>query len=408
METATGDNYTVSELLFKVYVYLYRDPKDGTPIYVGKGTGFRAWMHLGKSQNVRLSNLINKRKREGFEILPELLCLFEVEDNEKALKLEQELIAKYGRADKKQGTLFNGTDGGEGGLGQVTEEIEFRGTVYANRTELCRAYNQNEGTVRTRLKLEWSLAEALEVEHRDRAWEARPIECNGVRYPSISQFAQAIGSNEGTVRSQLDAGFSPDEIASGEVQRKGTQIICKGARHVSLKAFARAIGKSEKAVQYWYETGYTPEEIAEGKIRNKNAKYVNFRGKSMTMSKFAELCNLSFTSLIKYRKQEKSFEEIYELGQRPLAQKLNGVPVIAGGVEYSSLLDFNQRALQINHSTLHKWVKEFEFSPDDCLRLVKNAKAMCEATGRTMRSCLSKVSINFRSGAQQGSQLEKE
>lgn len=96
------------------YTYLYRDPKDETPIYVGKGSGMRAWSHSKKTTNPHLKNLLNKRKIEGYIVEP---IIHNEVDETTALEMEKFWIAFYGRADLGLGTLFNLTDGGEGTSG---------------------------------------------------------------------------------------------------------------------------------------------------------------------------------------------------------------------------------------------------------------------------------------------------
>lgn len=92
----------------KFYTYLYKDPIDNKPIYVGKGKGNRAYYHIyAKTQ---LGNTLRKRKTEGYVVEP--VINYEA-DETTALEMEKFWINFYGRLDLGTGTLFNLTDGGE-------------------------------------------------------------------------------------------------------------------------------------------------------------------------------------------------------------------------------------------------------------------------------------------------------
>lgn len=73
---------------------------DGTPYYVGKGIGYRAF-HL--NHNVR----VPKDKS--------CILIFERNSEQEALNTEQELISNWGRKDIGTGCLRNVTSGGEVG-----------------------------------------------------------------------------------------------------------------------------------------------------------------------------------------------------------------------------------------------------------------------------------------------------
>lgn len=113
------------------YVYTYSYP-DGTPFYVGVGTGRRMNVHLCDARagrpdcNLIKQRVINKLLRTG--CVPIVKKIIDGIDREFAQLVEQEFIAKHGRRDNKTGILTNMTDGADGGLGQ-SKEVNARKTA---------------------------------------------------------------------------------------------------------------------------------------------------------------------------------------------------------------------------------------------------------------------------------------
>src|SRR5262249_23520177 len=98
------------------YVYLHRDRATGTPFYVGKGKGSRAYDVEG-------------RHPEWHEKVKSLTAGFDIEivkndfTEEEAYDLERELIRKHGKVSDGTGTLLNITDGGSLDFGEASVEF---------------------------------------------------------------------------------------------------------------------------------------------------------------------------------------------------------------------------------------------------------------------------------------------
>lgn len=93
------------------YAYLYSDPRDGSPFYVGKGHGFRARKHLWRGPAGPVRDRIAAIRADGLE--PHL-TVAACTDEAEAFAVERALIAALGRLDDGTGTLLNRTAGGQG------------------------------------------------------------------------------------------------------------------------------------------------------------------------------------------------------------------------------------------------------------------------------------------------------
>lgn len=375
------------------YVYSYSDPLTDVVVYIGKGTGYRAWSHLNRSSNRRLNNLIRLRGKQGFEILPTIHGFFESSDE--ALSQEAKLIEIHGRKDLETGTLFNLTDGGEGALGHVTDEpIEFRGITYPNIAHLTRSFGIKYDNYRRRIGLGWTMEEALEIREKANKVAAKEIAIGDRRWPSISAFSSDTRFSESQVRSLTAWGLTYEEILNRDRgrDRSGTTITCHGETYPSKAYFARKVDKSVKAVDYWLSTGWSAEEIFDDQILNRSSIYVDWRGQLLTQTEFSNVANISLSSLIKYKKKGLSYEEIFRLGHRELGSKLGGKPIVFKGHIYPSFTAFNIQYLGVAKSTLSKWINQFGLNAEQCIEIYELAREISYCWPCSFKGCLSHAS----------------
>jgi hypothetical protein len=144
---------TTTKNPFRFYVYAYLRSKDsitgkkGTPYYIGKGCGNRAFR---KHKNIPLP----KDKTNIIIISGNL-------SEDASFALEIEMISKYGRINDGTGILRNITCGGEGTSGRVTSRNLITGEIKNVSSE---EFYANDTLVSTTLGMTHSIETRIEYE----------------------------------------------------------------------------------------------------------------------------------------------------------------------------------------------------------------------------------------------------
>lgn len=177
---------------FYVYIYLR---EDGTPYYVGKGKGNRAWSNSSRSF---------KKPTDESRIVIHTDNLTE----EQAFSLEKDLISYYGRKGDG-GVLRNLTDGGEGVTGHSHSE-ETRARMSKSHTGAKRSdYHKRRISETTRgIPKSEATKKLLSESKKGVAQPDKYKRCmvDGVEYESIQAAAEALGIKYDTAAKRFQRG----------------------------------------------------------------------------------------------------------------------------------------------------------------------------------------------------------
>lgn len=265
------------------YVYIYKDPrptKNQQVVYVGKGTGDRAWYHWNNRvrHNKGFGAFLALLRREKLEPIIEIIK--DGFDEAEAFYEEMRLIALYGRRDLNTGTLFNLTDGGEGFSGAVRTEEWKTNISNTLRTEHHRS-RQSIATSECWADPEWrekttaAIREALkdpEVIARREAGKAAFIHTEEFRQTmsdATSKMWQDPGYAKKVAAAQREVQGTPEARAvksenSKKLWKEKSELISASIKAARSTEESKA-KTSEQAKAQWADPEYAAKQSANNK-----------------------------------------------------------------------------------------------------------------------------------------------
>lgn len=162
------------------YVYIYINPINDIPFYVGKGKQWRYVEHLNLANSKK-----NKRKykpsavmkeiwriQETYGVDPKIIIHTSDLSSSEALNLERKLIAEYGRVDLSTGCLVNKTAGGQAGDGWVITEAfrqqrrEIQKRIWEDPEYRARQKESHRGKTRS----QEAMQKTIETHKENKEW----------------------------------------------------------------------------------------------------------------------------------------------------------------------------------------------------------------------------------------------
>lgn len=226
------------------YVYCYLDDQN-KPFYIGKGRRGRAFVHLNLAKKKRVGSteslcVVECRRLLKRDKQPTIIFLATNLTDINSLKLEIEMIAKYGRRGyEENGILVNQTLGGEGlaGYKQTYEHIEKRVSKYRGKPHSeeikSRRINRKKAAATEKMLIAAKVrANTPEAKLRV-SKQFSGIQITDAHKNKISETMKSKG-----IKPNIEFGENHPRAQTGTVKMPNGQIV----EFKSLKTFCESIG----------------------------------------------------------------------------------------------------------------------------------------------------------------------
>ena len=146
------------------------------------------------------------------------------------------------------------------------ESLQFRGVRYTSTSALAHAFGVLPVTVRGRLRLGWTVEQALGLAERPKlVRNIAEVHVAGEVFPSMSAAARRFGVPWSVARYRLQIGATPEQAFGlspfeARVARTGTHITVCGEEFASISAACRRWKKNPALIQQRIARGESPEQ----------------------------------------------------------------------------------------------------------------------------------------------------
>ena len=144
----------------------------------------------------------------------------------------------------------------------------FRGEFFKHRSQIAKKYSIKRQTLDFRIKSGWTMEQATELDPPPEIIHAGTeikFHYKGVdhQFPSLSSAARAFGVNIGTAKSRLKLGWTIKEALELEHRdRPGHEITIAGTTFSNREAAARHFGIHRNTFEHRLSIGWSPKQAA--------------------------------------------------------------------------------------------------------------------------------------------------